>query len=91
MLGHLRLIIACVSVLFVGVFADVEVSIKLQHNLGEGFVDAAVITGTVEEQVHAWSSYLRLCFCLPGTKFVAHVNLAFGGLYGTVYVDSAKV
>lgn len=34
-----------------GAFAEVEVRIQLQHNLGEGFMDAGLITGHVANDV----------------------------------------
>lgn len=52
MLHRLSFVIAYVFYVTLGSLADVEVTIQLQHNLGAGFVDAASITGIVDNEVH---------------------------------------
>lgn len=61
MLCRLSCIAAYVFAVTLGALADVEVHIQLQHNLGGGFVDAASITGIVDNEVHLVS--LRPCIC----------------------------
>lgn len=51
MFCRLSLVATYFLFVIVEVFAQVEVRIRLQHNLGDGFVDAGWITGTVDDQV----------------------------------------
>ena len=51
MICRLSVIATYFLYLLVGVFAQVDIRIKLQHNLGHGLVDAGWITGTVADPV----------------------------------------
>eukprot|EP00892_Ulva_mutabilis_P001403 jgi/Ulvmu1/11263/UM073_0035.1 len=64
MLARCSIIATCLLYVVLGVFAEVEVRIQLQHNLGDGFVDAGLITGTVADEVQHKSA-LRIDWNVP--------------------------
>lgn len=81
MLGPLCFIAACWCALACGAFADVEIRIKLQHNLGNGFVDSGLITGSVAHEVNVVLRVAELLLAMDphavhaAVSFVEHLQI----------------